>query len=163
MDALWKNTTDLPSYESLKNNINVDVAIIGGGLAGILTAYKLKEKGINAAIFEAKEICSGTTGYTTAKISLAHGLIYNYLIDNFSLEKAKEYADYNKRAIKEFEDLINKENIDCEFKKCSSFLYSTLYDYHLKEANEFRKKLNVKIEYIEIKREVNLMGLIPID
>ena len=149
MDALWKNTTDLPSYESLKNNINVDVAIIGGGLAGILTAYKLKEKGINAAIFEAKEICSGTTGYTTAKISLAHGLIYNYLIDNFSLEKAKEYADYNKRAINEYEDLINKENIDCEFKKCSSFLYSTLYDYHLKEEYKAAIKCGIDCEYIE--------------
>ena len=37
------------------------------------------------------------------------------------------------------------------------------YNIALKEANEFRKDLNVKIEYIEIKREVNLMGLIPID
>lgn len=149
MDALWKNTTDLPDYESLKSNINVDIAIIGGGLAGILTAYKLKEKGLNAVIFEADKICSGTTGYTTGKISLAHGLIYNYLIDNFSLEQAVEYADCNKKAINEYEELINKENIDCEFEKCSSYLYSALYDYNLKEEFKAAKKCNLECEYLE--------------
>ena len=69
MNSLWENTVNLPMYEELNKNINVDVAIIGGGISGILTAYKLKKQGIKAVIFEKDRICQKTTAYTTGKIT----------------------------------------------------------------------------------------------
>ena len=75
MNSIWEKETVLPQYESLKQDLTVDVAVIGGGMAGILTAYLLQKQGVNVVVLEAKTIGSGQTGKTTAKITLQHHLI----------------------------------------------------------------------------------------
>ena len=57
-----------------------DVLVIGGGIAGILCAYKLKQRGVNCIVLEADKICRGVTQNTTAKITSQHGFIYDKLI-----------------------------------------------------------------------------------
>lgn len=126
MNSFWKNTVVLSDYESLNKNVNVDVAIIGGGISGILTAYKLKEEGLNPVIFESGKICGGTSGFTTGKISLAHGLIYAQLLNDFGIEKAREYARSCEKGIEDYKKMIESNHIDCDFEQCSAYLYSTV-------------------------------------
>lgn len=101
-----------------------DVIIVGGGMAGLLTAYFLQEKGKNVLVLEAKEIGSGQTGRTTAKITGQHGLKYDRLIKNVGLKKAKLYAGANEEAILEYEQLVKKEQIDCRFERLPAYLYA---------------------------------------
>ena len=82
--SIWESR--LPIKNKLKTDIKTNVAIIGAGIAGILTAKALKEQGIDCVILEAKSEYSGVTQYTTAKITSQHNLIYNKLIEEFFLK-----------------------------------------------------------------------------
>ncbi len=122
MNSLWVETSSKPSFKSLEKDIKTDVLIIGGGIAGILTAYMLDKQGVNYALAEAKTIGFGITRNTTAKITLAHGLIYDKIVNSYGTEKAKGYLEVNNSAIKEYKDLCSK--IDCDFEEKNSYVYS---------------------------------------
>lgn len=124
MQSLWSQTTKLEKHKQLSNNIHVQNVIIGAGLAGILTAYFLKEKGIESIIIEADCIGGGQTKNTTAKITCQHGLLYHDLLNKTGKERAKAYAKANMEAIDTYEKTIQKEGIDCHFERLPSFLYS---------------------------------------
>ena len=93
MESIWSKTTELPERGSLPGDITVDTAVIGGGMAGVLTAYQLRKRGIEAVVLEAKRVGSGQTKNTTAKITSQHGLIYHQLLRRFGEERAYEGAE----------------------------------------------------------------------
>ena len=102
-----------------------DILIIGAGLTGLNTAYALKDSGNKIGIIEATKIGFGTTGYTTAKITVQHDLIYDYLIDSFSLDEARQYLKANQEGINLIKQIIRENNIDCDYKEQSAFVYTT--------------------------------------
>ena len=69
MNSVWTSETQIPKFPKLNHDINAQVAVIGGGIAGILIAYMLKEKGLNCVLIEANRIGMGITKNTTAKIT----------------------------------------------------------------------------------------------
>ena len=89
MDSIWTKTTQLPQFEPLRSDLNTDILIIGGGMAGLLCAYKLAQTGVDYTLVEAGRICGGITKNTTAKITSQHGLIYDKLIREFGVERAR--------------------------------------------------------------------------
>lgn len=131
MESVWHESTKLPSFPEQKGDIHTDVLIIGGGIAGLLTAYFLKKRGVDCVVAEKGRICSGTTGNTTAKITSQHGLIYAKLVRSFGEENARKYLIANENALHRYEIMSRK--IDCDFEIKDSFVYSTdnkkkLYD-----------------------------------
>ena len=66
-ESVWK--AEKRDYPALDGNAERDVVVIGGGIAGYLTAFKLAEAGQFVTLIEADELFSGTTGRTTAKIT----------------------------------------------------------------------------------------------
>ena len=70
MDSLWMDETKIQSFPELTRDITADVAVVGGGMTGILTAYFLKEQGLQVIVLEADRIGGGQTGRTTAKITI---------------------------------------------------------------------------------------------
>lgn len=146
MDSIWTMTADIPAREPLKGKIKVDTAVIGGGIAGILTAYLLQKKGIDTVVLEASRIGSGQTKNTTAKITLQHGVIYHKLIDKIGKEKAGLYAEANRLAINEYRNIIGEKQIECEFRECSSYLYTREKTDILKKEEEAAKSLGICAE-----------------
>ena len=122
MGSIWENDEKLVCFDALKENKSTDVLIIGGGIAGILCAYKLKNAGVDCILVEATEICKGITKNTTAKITLQHGLIYDKMIRRFGEDKARLYAEAQKNACKEYSKLC--ENLDCDYETKDSYVYS---------------------------------------
>lgn len=80
MASLWTDGVSLPSFPSLDRDLETDVLIIGGGLCGVLCAYRLEQAGVRYALIEAGRICGGVSARTTAKITSQHGLIYHQLL-----------------------------------------------------------------------------------
>ncbi|MDE7211115.1 MAG: FAD-dependent oxidoreductase, partial [Lachnospiraceae bacterium] len=86
MESIWRKTVELPHFAELKGNAKTDVLIVGGGIAGILCAHFLQERGVDYMLVERDTIASGVTGNTTAKITAQHGLIYHKLLKNMGQE-----------------------------------------------------------------------------
>lgn len=124
MESVWSKQTKIAKRESLKGDIQVQTAVIGAGMAGILTAYLLKKEGMDVVVVEAKKIASGQTQNTTAKITSQHGMIYDRMIREIGRERAAEYAMANEDAIKIFERIIKEEKINCRFEKLPAYLYT---------------------------------------
>ena len=93
MQSIWERDVPKVEFEALSGNKNTEVLIIGGGIAGILCAHKLKNAGADCMLVEADEICGGITKNTTAKITLGHGLIYDKLIKRFGEDNARLYLE----------------------------------------------------------------------
>ena len=125
MKSLWKQDVVLKVNNELTNDISVNTVVIGAGMAGILTAYLLKKKGIDAIVLEAARIGGGQTQNTTAKITSQHGLFYSRLTNKVSRDRLNKYAMANEAAIDMYEKIINTEKIDCDFVRLPSVLYTT--------------------------------------
>ncbi len=123
MKSIWQSTVKLPTFEQLKNDIRTDVLIIGGGIAGILTAYFLHQKGVKYALVEKEKICCGTTKNTTAKITYQHNMVYQKLVKSYSIEVAQKYLYANKLAFDKYSELC--KSIDCDYQIKDNFVYST--------------------------------------
>lgn len=150
-EPYWISSVEKNDYPVLNEDVNVDVAIIGGGIVGITTAFLLKNKGIKVAILEANRIMHGTTGHTTAKITSQHNLIYNNLITKFGEEKARQYAEANEKAIHFIADLVQEKNIDCDFCWRSAYVYTQSDEYVDKIEKEVSaaSSLGIKASYLD--------------
>lgn len=122
MKSIWQQNTELPEFPELKKDIKTDVLIIGGGIAGILTAYFLQQNGINYILAEKEKICSGVTQNTTAKITFQHGLNYQKILKSFNKETAQLYLQANKAAFDKYAQLC--KNIECGYEIKDNFVYS---------------------------------------
>ncbi len=124
-EPYWRDSVDLPSFPTLENDLHVDVAIVGGGISGITTAYQLSKEGLKVAILEADVLLNGTTGHTTAKITAQHGAIYNEFIAHLGEDKARLYYEAANDALQFIQNLVTEENIDCDFSTEDAYLYTT--------------------------------------
>ena len=136
-----------PGFKALEDDISVDVAVIGGGITGLLTAYLLNERGIDAAVIEAERICSGVTKNTTAKITAQHDVIANKLIGSFGEEQARQYMRANTYAIEKFEEIISLNGINCDFKRCDNYVYSLDDPNKMVQEANAANKLGIDAKY----------------
>ena len=147
MISLWQDTANLPSFPPLDCNTKTDVLIIGGGIAGLLTAYFLKEKGIDCIVAEKNKICSGVTGNTTAKITYQHSLIYHKLIKNYGMDKAKLYYEANRLALDKYGEMCR--DIDCEFEIKPNYVYSKNNMKKLETELTAAQNLGIPMKYVK--------------
>lgn len=147
MESIWTKTTDHSSFASVDRSLSVDVAIVGGGLAGILTAYFLKNSGLSVAVLEQGHIGHGKTGHTTAKITSQHGLIYTKLLQQLGRERARQYACTQQKAVSLYRKIITHEAIDCDFTTRNAILYSTIHADKLKKETESALKLGLPASF----------------
>lgn len=150
MESLWRQKAEAMepvSNHPVMKSQHREVIVIGAGMAGLLTAYYLKQMGKEVLVLEADRIASGQTEKTTAKITSQHGLKYKRLIRTVGRKKARLYAEANEAAIREYEDLIINQKIDCDFKRVPAYLY-TLYDkYALKKEADAAADLGINVFY----------------
>ncbi|WP_110114716.1 FAD-dependent oxidoreductase [Bacillus sp. CGMCC 1.16541] len=144
-EPFWRSNLPLPSFDALQNDLTVDVAIIGGGITGITTAYLLTKQGLNVALLEANELLNGTTGHTTAKLTAQHGLIYDELIQHIGKEQAKNYYKANNEALQFVKDLIEEKQINCDFSTEDAYIYTNSDKYVQKIYDEYKayQKLDI--------------------
>lgn len=146
LKSYWIQSTKETDYPSLNEDIKVDVAIIGGGIVGITAAYFLKKKGAKVAIIEASRIVQGTTGFTTAKITSQHNLIYDNIINSMGMDFAKQYAHANESSIGFIENMANELDIDCDFKRLPAYVYTRKDEYIKKIQEETKVALDLGIK-----------------
>ncbi len=99
--------------------------MLGGGIAGLTTAYMLAAEGADVVLLEAATLGAGATGNTTAKVSSAHGFCYAPIRRRHDAETAAAYAGLNERAIAWIEETAAREGIDCDWRRRANYTYTT--------------------------------------
>lgn len=158
MKSIWESNLELAGRKPLQSNLTVQIVVIGAGIAGILTAYFLKERGHQVIVVETKEIAGGQTKGTTAKITSQHGMCYEKLIRKIGREKARIYAQANEEAISVYEQIIAKEKISCHFEKRAAYLYTVQESgkAKLQKEAEAARSLGIKAQFVEGKEITEL-------
>lgn len=142
MNSFWlENSNKIEGSGNLDNDTSSEVCIIGAGICGLTTAYYLCKEGYRVIIIDKGNIANGVTGHTTAKITSQHGLIYSYLSKEYGIKFAQKYYEANEQAIINIKDIIEKNNIACDFEKKSSYIYT--------EKEEELDKINEEIEALK--------------
>lgn len=127
-ESYWMDTTASTSYPALTGDLEVDVAVVGGGVAGLCTAWELVRAGRSVAVVEADRIVAGTTGYTTAKVTAQHTLIYAHLRSALGAETAKLYAQSQQDALEHLVATVAELDIDCDLERSPAYTYVTSPD-----------------------------------
>lgn len=149
MESIWSRTVEIPERDALEGNIKVDAAVIGAGMAGILTAYFLQESGLDTVVLEADRIAGGQTKNTTAKITSQHGLIYSDLIQKYGESRAGLYGEAHEAAIIQYAKLIHKRQIECHFERLPAYVYSVQDREKLMEEAEAAALLGLPASFQE--------------
>lgn len=133
-----------------QKSVSADVAIIGGGITGIVSAYVLAKVGKRVVVYEKNEIGSGATADTTAFITQVLDTDPSDLVSMWGKSKAAAILDSHQHAIDLIEDIVVKEGIECEFKRCSNFLYANSPKEleSLEEEYKTLKSLNIPVRFV---------------
>lgn len=145
MDSVWAETVELPSFPKLEQDMKTDVLIVGGGLAGLLCAYRMARAGADYLLIEADTICSGISRNTTAKLTSQHGLIYGKLVRTFGPEPARIYWEANQTALDQYRQLARQFPCDLETK--DAYVYSVQERGPLEEELRALEQIGVPARY----------------
>jgi glycine/D-amino acid oxidase-like deaminating enzyme/nitrite reductase/ring-hydroxylating ferredoxin subunit len=98
MESLWLAGREPVPAEPFVPDRTCDVAVIGAGLTGLVTAVLLARSGREVTVIEARDVGAVTTGHTTAKISLLQGTTYSQMLKHTSERVVRAYAEANREA-----------------------------------------------------------------
>lgn len=163
---MWLEDNNSEKCPPLQKDLSVDILIIGGGITGINIAYQLKDSNLNVCLVERNKIGEGVTSRTTGKLTYLQELIYSKIAKGKSLSTAKEYLNSQVEAIKIVKDIIKTNNIDCNFEKVDSYVF-TNKEKDIKSIYQERdilRKLGVKVEeYSKIPYEIESIYTIKVN
>jgi glycine/D-amino acid oxidase-like deaminating enzyme/nitrite reductase/ring-hydroxylating ferredoxin subunit len=115
-ESYWVASTPETSFGPQKDDVEVDVAVVGAGITGLTAASLLVEEGRTVAVVEHDRVAHGASGYNTAKLTSGHNLLYKGLGER----KGRLYAAANQAAI----DFVEGRGISCDFRRRSNFVYA---------------------------------------
>jgi glycine/D-amino acid oxidase-like deaminating enzyme/nitrite reductase/ring-hydroxylating ferredoxin subunit len=127
----WHANIQQPiKFDKLTHNISsaspeevIDVVVIGGGIAGMTSAYLLSKSGKRVVVIEDGYMGSGETGRTTAHITHALDDRYYDLEQRHGVQGARIAAESHTAAINFIQSMVNEEKIDCDFERLDGFLF----------------------------------------
>ncbi|WP_342643580.1 FAD-dependent oxidoreductase [Rhodoligotrophos ferricapiens] len=122
--SYWNSTASSASFPSLAGDLDVDIAIIGGGIVGITTARLLKDRGLTVAVIEARRVGRQVTGKSTAKITSQHKIIYQTLEQKFGEDRARLYGEAQETALRQISTLAATHGIDCDIETKPAYTYT---------------------------------------
>lgn len=146
MGSLWKKTAFLPAFPPLEGDTEAEVVIIGGGMAGLLCAWRLEQAGVDYLLVEAERVAGGVTADTTAKLTSQHGLVYHQLLEEFGEEKARLYYEANEEALAAYQALAEKWDFD--FREEDNYIYSRTGTQGLEREMEALERLDIPAELV---------------
>src|SRR5919198_2922456 len=112
--SLWLEDEPPVPRPPLARDVEVDVAVIGGGIAGITTALLLKRSGARVAVLEAHTVGAGTTGCTTAKVSALQATLLSTIRGRNGDDAAATYAEASLAAVDKVAELAAAEGVACD-------------------------------------------------
>src|SRR5437867_857505 len=121
--SVWKGTCEDIDFPQLSQDIEVDVAIIGGGITGVTAAHLLSSQGKKVALLEAWKIGESSTGYSTGNLYSVVDERLHVVKTKFDKETVRKVTESRSSAIDHIESIIRQYNIDCDFSRNPWYLF----------------------------------------
>ena len=137
--SYWNATAPGGGHPPLAGEIEVDVAIVGGGMVGVTLARLLKDRGISFALVEARRVGEEVTGKSTAKITSQHNIAYTKIAQKFGEDGARIYAEANEAGLRTIVELADRHGLDCSLERRPAFTYTR----DAKRAGEIEKEVEL--------------------
>jgi glycine/D-amino acid oxidase-like deaminating enzyme/nitrite reductase/ring-hydroxylating ferredoxin subunit len=165
--SYWIASVGGTSYPKLSGDAGpVDVAVVGGGIAGLTAALLLQRAGRSVILLEARRVGAQVTGHTTAKITSLHTLIYADLAKRHGEETARLYGASNEAALRRIADLVGEFAIECDFERKAAYTYCET-DANLprvREEAEMAARLGLPASFVtEIPAPLRAFGAVRFD
>jgi glycine/D-amino acid oxidase-like deaminating enzyme/nitrite reductase/ring-hydroxylating ferredoxin subunit len=119
----WLDTAPASEYPALAGDARTEVAVVGGGIAGLTAALLLADAGKEVTLLEMDRIGRGATGYTTAKVTSQHGMVYDSLVSKLGERKARAYGEANQAALGLIARWVAERTIDCAWRRRPAYAY----------------------------------------
>lgn len=113
-----KGPTFFGATEGIRD-LHFDTIVVGAGVFGCTTAYKLKASGHRVALIEGRVVGHGTSGHSTAKVSAQQGTVYSKIAKMHSDDVARKYFDFNTHGISMLDEIVSNLKLDCDFDRRS--------------------------------------------
>lgn len=121
---IWMETAHVATRPALDKSMDVDVCVIGAGIAGLSTAYELTRSGKTVAVLERRSIGGGQTACTTAHLASVIDDRFSEIERIHGLEAARLAAESHMAAITRIETNAAVAKIDCEFRRLDGYLFT---------------------------------------
>ena len=148
MESIWSRTCKIDPRPALPGDAETEIAVVGGGMAGILIAAALQEAGHQVTVLEARRIAGGQTRCTTAKITSQHGMLYHDLTRRLGRRRAGLYGAAQQEAIRAYGDLIEKRRIECDWEVCDAWVYGDRAE-RLRAEADAAARLGLPASFVE--------------
>lgn len=145
MEFLWTQGLKRPEFSRLNGDMETDVLVIGGGMAGILCALRLQQAGVECVVAEADTVGSGITKGTTAVLTAQHDTLYTDLIETYGRDNARRYLTANLDAVEAFAEL--SKTFPCSFQRADSVMYTHSDGERLAQEAEAVRSLGFEAEF----------------
>ena len=122
--SLWLAGEHRPHRDPYLGEMHVDVAVVGAGIVGAATALELAKAGSEVALVEARQVASGVTGNSTAKVTALHETQYSKISRGVGRDAASAYASLNLDGVAAVAELVFEHKIECSFETAPNYLYT---------------------------------------
>ncbi|CCG84726.1 protein of unknown function [Taphrina deformans PYCC 5710] len=150
---VWEATcpqSSFPRFDALKKDTSTSVCVIGGGIAGITTAYEIhRNLRKPVVLIEAREVLAGETARTTGHLSSGdQGDRFYNLIKTFGESGAKLAYESHQYAVNRVGEISRELNIDCEYRKLpAKIIKAPEEENDLQDEYEATQKLGLPSSY----------------
>ena len=147
--SLWVETAPDVTFPVPSRDLEVDVAVLGGGITGVSATLLLADEGRSVALLESDRIGHGVTGYSTAKVTSLHQLTYAQLASKRGEDAARAYGEANEAGLARMAAWVERHGIDCDFRRKPSYTHSDSPDdvADLREEEEVARRLGLPATY----------------
>ena len=120
--SLWMAETEPRRAPRLEGAIEVDVCVVGAGIAGLSTAYCAACEGLSVVVVDDGAVAGGQTKRTTAHLSSAIDDHFTAIERVHGVAGARAAAASHAAAIDRIESIVADEHIDCAFERVDGYL-----------------------------------------
>ena len=140
--SLWVETAPAAGYPQLDRDLETDLAVLGGGIAGLTAALLIARAGASVTLVDAGKVGQGVSGYSTAKVTSLHSLTYAKLASSRGEQHARVYGEANEAGLATIARLVRELAIECDFRRRPNFTYTESED----EVDQIRDEASTAAE-----------------